>query len=79
LNDMETLDSTPNRDSIHHDDRDSRNCHMTNRSLCLESSVQFASLVAAYHVDVSTRDRSHIDVSQLLDRAMVFRSGPGES
>jgi hypothetical protein len=46
----------------------------TNRSLNLESAIQFASLVAAYHIDVSTRDRSHIDVSQLIARAMVFPS-----
>ena len=44
---------------------------MTHRSLNLESAVQFASLVAAYHIDVSTRDRSHIDLSQLVDRAMA--------
>jgi hypothetical protein len=48
-----------------------RNMYMTNRSLSLESSVQFASLVAAYHIDTSTRDRTHIDLGQLVDRAMV--------
>lgn len=43
----------------------------TTRSFCLESAVQFASLLAAYHIDVSTRDRKHIDVNQLIDRAMI--------
>jgi hypothetical protein len=68
---METLDSTLKVDMSHHGLSSPRNMYMTNRSLNLESAVQFASLVAAYHIDVSTRDRPHIDVSQLVDRAMV--------
>jgi hypothetical protein len=72
---METLDSTlrvdtSRHDSIHHV-ASPRNMYMTNRSLNLESAVQFASLVAAYHIDVSTRDRSHLDVSKLIEKAMV--------
>jgi hypothetical protein len=51
-----------------------RNLYMTNRSLNLESAVQFASLVAAYHIDVSTRDRPHLDVSQLIERSLVVSS-----
>lgn len=51
-----------------------RNLYMTNRSLNLESAVQFASLVAAYHIDVATRDCSHIDVSQLVERSLVVSS-----
>ena len=51
-----------------------RNLYMTNRSLNLESAVQFASLVAAYHIDVATRDRTHIDVSQLVERSLVVSS-----
>lgn len=79
LNDMETLDSTtnsPKRSSSisSPDNKHNRNRYMTNRSLHLESAVQFASLVAAYHIDVSTRDRDHIDISKLLERAMVFPS-----
>lgn len=49
---------------------DPRKFYMTNRSLNLESAVQFAGLVAAYHIDVSTRDRTHVNVNQLLDKAM---------
>ena len=41
----------------------------TSRSLNLESATQFASLVAAYHVDASTRDRLHVDIGPLLARA----------
>jgi hypothetical protein len=37
-----------------------RSVYMTNRSLSLESSVQFASLVAAYHIYPSTRDRNQL-------------------
>ena len=49
---------------------DIHNSGMTNRSLNLESATQFASLIAAYHVDTSTRDRLHIDIGPLLNRAM---------
>lgn len=68
---LETLDSTLKVDTSHHSLSSPRNMYMTNRSLNLESAVQFASLVAAYHIDISTRDRPHIDLSQLVDRAMV--------
>ena len=71
MNDMETLD-TSYIESI--EGHTPRNMYMTNRSLNLESAIQFASLVAAYHIDVSTRDRRHLDVSQLIARAMVFPS-----
>jgi myo-inositol-1-phosphate synthase len=77
LDAMETFDSirldTSHQSSV--DEGVPRNLYMTNRSLNLESAVQFASLVAAYHIDASTRDRAHIDVSQLIERAMVFPSG----
>lgn len=46
--------------------------HMTNRTLNLESAVQFASLVAACHIDMKTRDSPHIDASELLRKAVVF-------
>jgi myo-inositol-1-phosphate synthase len=78
LDDMEVLDST-DKPSLHQERSDStfipRNLYMTNRSLNLESAAQFASLVAAYHIDVSTRDRSHIDVSKLLERSLAVPSG----
>lgn len=73
---METLDSTQQLHSPSHDmDENPRNLYMTNRSLNLESAVLFASLVAAYHIDMSTRDRKHIDMLQLLERSMVFPTG----
>mmetsp|Transcript_11719 Transcript_11719/g.12889 ORF Transcript_11719/g.12889 Transcript_11719/m.12889 type:complete len:200 (+) Transcript_11719:92-691(+) len=54
------------------DDEKIRNFFMTNRALNLESAVQFASLVAAHHIDVDTRDKVHLDIIRLLDRAMIF-------
>lgn len=49
--------------------------HMKDRSLNLESAAQFASLVASHHIDVSTRDKCHLDVTVLLERAMIFPHG----
>jgi hypothetical protein len=48
--------------------------YTTDESLNLESAVTFAGLVAAYHVDMSTRDLDHLDVSKLLEKAAVFPS-----
>ena len=52
-----------------------RNLYMTNRSLNLESAVQFASLVAAQHIDMNTRELPHIDINQLLQRAINHHNG----
>lgn len=70
---METLDSTQKgtTSSRVRDVASPKSVYMTNRSLSLESAVQFASIIAAYHIDVSTRDRHHIDVSQLIEKAVV--------
>lgn len=78
LDDMEALDSTDKPVSQHQTTDAAtipRNLYMTNRSLNLESAAQFASLIAAYHIDISTRDRPHIDVSTLLERSLVIPSG----
>ncbi|KAL7562208.1 hypothetical protein ACA910_013463 [Epithemia clementina (nom. ined.)] len=77
---METLDSGVSFGQHSHDHfpNEQLSAHMTNKSLNLESAVQFASLVAAYHIDVSTRDRAHIDVSLLLRKAIVFERGSQE-
>ena len=76
IDDMEALDSTQQLSSpSHNSDENPRNLYMTNRSLNLESAILFASLVAAYHIDMSTRDRKHIDMLQLLERSMVFPTG----
>jgi hypothetical protein len=74
LNSLESLETTLSPGtSVDYGDAAHQSKNMTNRSLNLESAVQFAGLVAAHHVDVSTRDLEHLDVSHLLERAMLFR------
>ena len=77
MDDIETLDSNRQQQQPpgEHTVPKKRNKYMTNRALNLESAVQFASLVAAHHIDMSTRDLSHVDVSRLLERAMSFPTG----
>ncbi|MGK3752480.1 MAG: hypothetical protein ACI8RD_004784 [Bacillariaceae sp.] len=43
-------------------------------SLNLESAIQFAGLVAAYHVDIETRDLNNLDLGSLLERSIVSLS-----
>ena len=45
-----------------------------NSSLNLESAIQFASLVAAYHVNTKTRDLNNLDLGGLLDKSLVSLS-----
>jgi hypothetical protein len=47
----------------------------TNESLGLESAIQFAGLVAANHVNVSTRDLKYLDSGKLLRQASIFPRG----
>ena len=81
VHDFDAMDaSTPRAVDRSYDSQgDGKNLYMTNRALNLESAVQFASLVAAHHVDVSTRDDLHIDVSRLLDRSIIIQEGLEES
>lgn len=56
----------------------SENSHygfLANRALNLETAAQFACLVAAHHVDVGTRDSDYLNMSTLLERAMVVPHG----
>jgi hypothetical protein len=48
--------------------------HAANASLNLESAVQFAGLVAAYHVDTDTRDLDHVDLGELLRNSIMSLS-----
>ncbi|GKY92819.1 myo-inositol-1-phosphate synthase [Mayamaea pseudoterrestris] len=76
LTDINVLDSTDPKHAPSPRESDTpRSMYMTNRSLTLESAVTFASLVAAYHVDESTRNRQHIDMSKLIERATVVPKG----
>lgn len=49
--------------------------YYADESLTLEAAVMFAGLVAAHHVNVSTRDLDHLDVTKLLEKAIAFPSG----
>jgi hypothetical protein len=82
MNDIDTLDSSsglmhssPKKNEEGMATIGKQNLYMTNRSLNLESAVQFATLVAAHHIDTNTRDLPHIDVSVLLNRAMMHTRG----
>lgn len=75
LDDFETIDTRFRPVQTNTVDMDSsvpKRQPMTNQSLNLESAVQFAGLVAAHHVNMGTRDLDHLDVSSLLERAMIF-------
>jgi hypothetical protein len=76
---MSTLGAAPRTSQVETSDDDDdeieRNVYMTNRALNLESAVLFATLVAAHHIDVDTRDLSNIDIIRLLDRSMIFPHG----
>mmetsp|Transcript_35225 Transcript_35225/g.81488 ORF Transcript_35225/g.81488 Transcript_35225/m.81488 type:complete len:592 (-) Transcript_35225:168-1943(-) len=56
-------------------DDENRNLYLANRALNLESAAQLASLVATHHIDIGTRDKNHLDVGALLERAMIFPHG----
>ena len=85
VDDVNTLDALTPKHATHDesfgsdddddDDEIERNLYMTNRALNLESAVLFATLVAANHIDVSTRDLKHIDVIRLLEQSMIFPHG----
>jgi hypothetical protein len=51
--------------------------YTTDESLNLESAVMFAGLVAANHVDMSTRNNDHLDVNKLLEKATAFSLNTG--
>lgn len=66
---LEALDSNQHAGGV-----DFRTEHTANASLNLESAVQFAGLVAAYHVDTDTRDLDHVDVGELLRNSILSLS-----
>jgi hypothetical protein len=71
---MEAIDRSTPRSSPQADAVDDNNRYMVNRALTLESAVQLALLVAAHHVDTSTRNLKHIDVTSLLERGLAVQS-----
>lgn len=82
VDDIEKLDSTPRGSggddpsfASGREEEIVKNMYMTNRALNLESAIQFAGLVAAHHIDMSTRDLLHIDVLRLIERALIVPAG----
>ena len=54
------------------------NLSMKNQTLSLDSAAKFAALVASHHIDTSTRDIEHVDISQLLEKAIGVSRGHEE-
>jgi len=76
---LQTANSTTSAISLEgaksEEDMLSRNPSMVNRSMALETAAQFASLVAARHIDMSTRDFLHLDIDKLLEQSIVSQIG----
>lgn len=76
LNDVsQSIKSTKSSETKSDEDMLSRNPSMVNRSMALETAAQFASLVAARHIDMSTRDFLHLDIGKLLEESIVSQHG----
>jgi len=73
--DIMNLDGTGRPTKESDASEDSHYGFLANRALNLETAAQFACLVAAHHVDVGTRDSDYLDISTLLERAMVVPHG----
>lgn len=72
--DDETVAETHGHDRRRdHDESDSKSD--SSDTLDLESAARFAGLVASRHIDVSARDAVHVDVTELLRRAMAPNRG----
>ena len=55
--------------------RISRNLNLVNEPMALETAAQFASLVAARHVDTSTRDCNHLNINTIREQSSVSAHG----
>ncbi len=55
--------------------RMSRNLNLANQPMNLETAAQFASLVAARHVDTSTRDCSYLNINTIREQSSVSAHG----
>jgi len=79
LDSMDALDSAfrPRLSGV--EDEVEKSTNATDRALKLEAAVGFASLVAAHHIDVSTRDLLHVDITRILDQAIRVVSEGADS
>lgn len=53
----------------------SRNLHLANQPMNLEAAVQFASLVAARHIDTSTRDLTNLNINRIREQSTASPHG----
>jgi hypothetical protein len=53
----------------------SRNLNLANQPMNLETAAQFASLVAARHVDASSRDASYLNINTIREQSSMSRHG----
>lgn len=52
-----------------------RNLHLANQPMNLQTAAQFASLVAARHVDMSTRDMTHLNINRIREQSTASPHG----
>lgn len=53
----------------------SRNLNLANQPMNLETAAQFASLVAARHIDMATRDASYLNINMIREQSSVSTHG----
>ena len=55
--------------------RMTRNLNLINQPMNLETAAQFASLVAAKHIDTSTRDSDYLNINNIREQSSVSTHG----
>jgi hypothetical protein len=53
----------------------SRNLHLANQPMNLETAAQFASLVAARHIDISTREIPYLNINRIREQSTASPHG----
>jgi hypothetical protein len=53
----------------------SRNLHLANQPMNLETAAQFASLVAARHIDMSTRNLTYLNINSIREQSTASPHG----
>jgi len=53
----------------------SRNLQLANQPMNLETAAQFASLLAARHIDMSTRDFTHLNINRIREQSTASPHG----
>jgi len=71
------VQATPPSKAKRSDENDvpSRNLHLANQPMNLETAAQFASLVAARHIDMSTRNLTHVNINRIREESSVSAHG----